>query len=803
MNVNDKFFNNNPNLIKNKQDLISLNFNDYNISNISLTFKLNNIEFLSLKNNSLINLKFLEYFPNLFYLDISNNPIEKFNILNVYNTYGYLSLSSPTKYLEKNFLSIKDLNVGILFIKINDKNIENNFLLNNPNILMYNNTLFSFEDKFNFNVLNKKKFIFNNNDFINIHKKNNSNLNSVSTSFLSSALNSPNKKMKINYNNNDENNKIKKNFHLITNKKSLELINFFEEFNNIMNNLFKNKEKNNFLNYNNKQLNLSYEYKKIYFISQINHYIQNLIVEKKNFYFSPNNIKIFTININIFKFINIELQIFLLSLIYLYIFGLISFNLIFQILSHFYYKNISVLKINKDFEYIKNEIKNLLNIKTLYLIIEYTDLYKHLKTLDIQNKEFLNKIISSLSILKLSNNIMKIIENNKININVYLFKNNILEKKYFIKDKIIKFLHEIKIIKETICIINYVIDYMLNKEYDKIIFEKFSNEYQIFLEIKNHLINYYSSKENKNESISDILYNDFQIKHLRNKYFFKNNKIKKYKQNTCNVLLNHKKMLLSNKKKYNNNSSNFHSLDKYEIQIIKDNKKIEKDLLKNIKILKDKKNFFITNKKIGSDDNKKNNSFNNNINNNKETMDNTSELLFYKQNYLKINKFNSVNKNKVYINNYNKNLCNLSDNFSKSMSNIKNNHRPKFPFFEQYENNFKILNKKDNIKNKKFSIDCYNKNISNSFSINNNKSFNNINDYVNNNNNFIINKHLKCKINIKNMILMKNHNFNNNNKNKIYFLQKNNKNNKNNKNVLDSYINSLLSKSNSLINSNE
>ena len=43
MNVNDKFFNNNPNLIKNKQYLISLNFNDYNISNISLTFKLNNI----------------------------------------------------------------------------------------------------------------------------------------------------------------------------------------------------------------------------------------------------------------------------------------------------------------------------------------------------------------------------------------------------------------------------------------------------------------------------------------------------------------------------------------------------------------------------------------------------------------------------------------------------------------------------------------------------------------------------------------------------------------------------------------
>ena len=781
MNLNDKFFNNNS--IKNKENLIALNFNDFNISNISLSFKFNNIEFLSLKNNSIINLKFLEFFPNLFYLDISNNPIEKFNLLNIYNTFGFLSFNSPSKYLEKNFLFIKDLNVGILSIKIHDKNIENNFLLNNPNILLYNNNLFSFEEKFNFH---KKKL-----NEINI-KKNNSNLNSISTSFLSNSLNSPNKKI---INNNNENDKNKNIIHKITNKKSLELINFFEDYNNIINNCFKNKEKNNFLNYNNKQLILSYEYKKIYFISQINHYIQNLI--KENIYYSPNNLKINSINTNIFKLINIENQIFLISLLFLYIFGLISFNLIFQILSNFYYKN----SIKKDFENIKNEIKNLLNLKNLYLIIEYTNLYKHLKTLDIKNKEFLISIISSLNILKLSNEIMKIIENCNININVYSFKNNILEKKIYIKDKIIKFLHEIKIIKETICIINYVIDYMLNKEYDKIIFEKFSNEYQIFLEIKNHLINYYSSKENKNESISDILYNDFQIKHLRNKYFFKNNKIKKYKQNTFNVLLNHKKMLFSNKKKH----SKFNSFNKYEIQIIKNNKKIEKDLLKNIKILKDKKNFFVTNKKIGNDDNKKNNSFNININNNKETMDNTSELLFYKQNYLNINKINSNIKNKININNFNKHFCNLSDKFSKSMSNIKNNHRPKFPFFEQYENNFKILNKKEN---KKFSIDCYNKNINNSFSINSNKSLNNVNEYVNNNNNnFIINKHLKCKINIKNMILMKNNSLINNN-NKLYFIKKNNlpgllynKRIKYNKSNYDSHINSLLSKSNSLINS--
>ncbi len=783
MNLNDKFFNNNS--IKNKENLIALNFNDFNISNISLSFKFNNVEFLSLKNNSIINLKFLEFFPNLFYLDISNNPIEKFNLLNIYNTFGFLSFNSPSKYLEKNFLFIKDLNVGILSIKIHDKNIENNFLLNNPNILLYNNNLFSFEEKYNLHILNKKKL-----NEINI-KKNNSNLNSISTSFLSNSLNSPNKKI---INNNNENDKNKNIIHKITNKKSLELINFFEDYNNIINNCFKNKEKNNFLNYNNKQLILSYEYKKIYFISQINHYIQNLI--KENIYFSPNNLKINSINTNIFKLINIENQIFLISLLFLYIFGLISFNLIFQILSNFYYKN----SIKKDFENIKNEIKNLLNLKNLYLIIEYTNLYKHLKTLDIKNKEFLISIISSLNILKLSNEIMKIIENCNININVYSFKNNILEKKIYIKDKIIKFLHEIKIIKETICIINYVIDYMLNKEYDKIIFEKFSNEYQIFLEIKNHLINYYSSKENKNESISDILYNDFQIKHLRNKYFFKNNKIKKYKQNTFNVLLNHKKMLFSNKKKH----SKFNSFDKYEIQIIKNNKKIEKDLLKHIKILKDKKNFFVTNKKIGNDDNKKNNSFNININNNKETMDNTSELLFYKQNYLNINKINSNIKNKININNFNKHFCNLSDNFSKSMSNIKNNHRPKFPFFEQYENNFKILNKKEN---KKFSIDCYNKNINNSFSINSNKSLNNVNEYVNNNNNFIINKHLKCKINIKNMILMKNNSLINNN-NKLYFLKKNNlpgllynKRIKYNKSNYDSNINSLLSKSNSLINS--
>lgn len=55
-----------------------------NITSINNTYTIfYNIEFLSLKNNCLINLNFLRSFPKLWYLDVRNNQV-KINLLYKY-----------------------------------------------------------------------------------------------------------------------------------------------------------------------------------------------------------------------------------------------------------------------------------------------------------------------------------------------------------------------------------------------------------------------------------------------------------------------------------------------------------------------------------------------------------------------------------------------------------------------------------------------------------------------------------------------------------------------------------------------
>lgn len=123
-----------------------MNLNSLNIQSLSLFNLWTKVEYLSLKDNLIKDLSFLPYFPMLFYLDISNNSIEDFDLFNTYNLYGYLSLTSPSNFLEKKILTIRNLNVGILNLDIKNETYAN-IVINNPNILLFNGTFYSYNEK--------------------------------------------------------------------------------------------------------------------------------------------------------------------------------------------------------------------------------------------------------------------------------------------------------------------------------------------------------------------------------------------------------------------------------------------------------------------------------------------------------------------------------------------------------------------------------------------------------------------------------------------------------------------------------
>ena len=85
------------------------------------------IECLSLRDSFIKNISFILNLPNIYYLDLFGNPIENYKPLVKIGTFGFLCISPPLNYFEKQILSLKSLNVVILQAEIKDKGIYNNF----------------------------------------------------------------------------------------------------------------------------------------------------------------------------------------------------------------------------------------------------------------------------------------------------------------------------------------------------------------------------------------------------------------------------------------------------------------------------------------------------------------------------------------------------------------------------------------------------------------------------------------------------------------------------------------------------
>ena len=128
------------------EKLKTLYLNNHNINNFDFKNKIiSNIEYLSIQNNNLINLDFIKFLPNLWYLDARNNPIENYHVLHLKNVFGFLGISLD-KYCEKSLLQVKKLNIGIIYLNL-DEQYKKYFLMNNPNIIQYNEEVLLFSDK--------------------------------------------------------------------------------------------------------------------------------------------------------------------------------------------------------------------------------------------------------------------------------------------------------------------------------------------------------------------------------------------------------------------------------------------------------------------------------------------------------------------------------------------------------------------------------------------------------------------------------------------------------------------------------
>ena len=591
------------------------------------------IEYLSLRDSLIKNIDFLSNFPNIYYLDLYQNPIENYAPLMEVRTFGFLSFSSPESYLEKKIMCLHNINAITIKVEIKDRSNYQSFIFKNPNVLIMNNSIIEFNYKIFFlRLVQKWKYYCKKLYFqINGEKLETSKDKEIIAEMQEKDIN---KKFIVHKKENTTNSKIR------------EIENFFEEFNTLMIKYYKNK-KENLLNgniYRLEKKKLLIINKTLFNIIKFNHNNEGLykFMPNKKSNMNNNNLLSLSIhypnlNINIFNQLTLpELKKITLSIILLNIFKIFSKDITLFLLTlifmktNYYKQNIKTVS---KFD-LMNQIKDFLNIKPLYIIALYFQIYddfyknidkknnngieKNLKMIQITNKvmdianylklknndkddfnggidfeiisdinciknikefhellelnehhnlhqiqkiQYLNKIIhsdaSEINFFKSTTNKINndadpnnqnIEENNKNDNNI----NNIKLKKSKINN-FIKYFIRINVFDDLLNIIQYVYDFIIFNHLDKELEHDFSDDIQFLIAIKNNMFLFVSNKNQYKESFADKYFNKLQAESiLANRFFFKNEKIRRVNQESNNVFLNQRhKIYHPNKKKLN------------------------------------------------------------------------------------------------------------------------------------------------------------------------------------------------------------------------------------------------------------
>ena len=659
------------------------------------------IECLSLRDSFIKNISFILNIPNIYYLDLFGNPIENYKPLVKIGTFGFLCISPPLNYFEKQILSLKSLNVVILQAEIKDKGIYNNFLLRNPNILVFNNTIIDFGKKIrtfnamiNFRyyiqnfLIEKDEFPILNNDNINQPNNNGKNGPARKSTISEALINRDNfleKRLKI---------KKKK----VINKKCLEIIEFYDDYNKNLFEIFKNN-KANF----NQDILCVEEKKKFLMIYNTFNYIGHFFNNNNYYRLYSKNIKL-NINENSsainYPYINIEMftylkvlqyKEFVLSILILYLFSILSKGITNYLIILIFKKTNNYNSNTQTKNLIESDIKSLLDIDKSFLFAFYFKIYDILfeatgKNIDL-NK--LYDIQDRLKMIIIADKINEILSHQENFIHNYKLNTDLSQKNKIISKDFIRFLFDMKIFHKIFNIIQFVNDFIIYNNLITKLGYDFPDDMQFFTEVQGLILSNFDKTNEIKESMADKNYNKIQITNLlNNKFFFQNQKFQLTNLNNSIGLYNSQhKTFYPNKKRMNliDNLKSFNELKKEKEELIKQN------YINNAL-----KSFFTV--------------INKNTNNNKDNISNLKLSNYFLKNNkhkrnisnqydLKNENNNNLYKTYSYKKNENKNI--KKDNFKKleKTINIKRFKILSSPIKEQ-KYNMKSLNKHSGLKNK-------------------------------------------------------------------------------------------------------
>ena len=534
----------------------------YNSINPKIVTCFNNLKYLSITNNYLINLDFILRMPDLFYLDVFGNPLEDFSSLNMKNIFGYLRLSVD-KFHENKILNLSGLSCVILDIEIKDKINMKLFRINNPNILMINNEVNYYIDRLSnikrkttrikrldqpdylipnkrdinidLNDIKSSKYLSMNYFDQNLIKLNKNRPGTPHSTWSSGGKSDDGNKEKNSTNNSELLNKIKVE---IKDSFLLDIKRYFEEFNQIMDKIKKKIKRsispsdlsndNLYLNMEKKRLLLLYQtYMKLSILNdekkEGNYYSKNVNSVSCNKF--TDSIKIYEIK-KYFKCININIRfgLIILTTILFYTLNLISMKLsitiIHYILVKYYkfdeHKQIPNIKTFGNFHYLCYYIDNLEDFKYKLKFAEKSqvELYKNI----------LN-ILDSQKLVLMSNFLKKKKEEDE-NKNIKILTNDNSSKNKV--SSILLFLKEINLDKDIFVLIEFFCDFIKFEKMEQIVINgSFNDEYSSIIEMKEILEQIELEKNNLNgKDLINEKYHKNKLDRIFNKFYFENKKIK-------------------------------------------------------------------------------------------------------------------------------------------------------------------------------------------------------------------------------------------------------------------------------------
>ena len=743
MNINDKFMKNflsieisdikdDKNKENKNENLINTMILDTSkIFSFELGNSFNQIECLSLQNNFIRNISFINNLPNLFYLDLIGNNIENYKPLIKHGTFGFLSLSAPKNFFEKKILTLKQLNLIIFQVEIEDKSIYNNLITGNPNILVFNDSIVEFSKKIRiFNTVVGLRFYIRNllssdNEEMKLLKKKNQSINNMKNKNKDESLSLRDilleKKLKIKH-------------RIYTNPKCIEIINFFEEYNKNLFYIFKgNKSKfSNELLYIEERKKLLMIYKTLNYISKYfskdNGNYSFIKKENRELYLQKRllHLKDFPcIDINIFFYLEFsQYKEFFLSVIILYLLSIFSKDITFYLILLLFRKTKYYHECENNKIKIDRNIKSICDMNKIYLFSYY---YKIYDILFAYSEPDLDKIKEKLNMNTITDKINEILVYEEIFIKHFNSNDNVSQKNKVIMHDFIEFLFNMKIFQEIFNIFIFVNDFLIyNKLYEKLE-NTFPKDINFFCEIQGLLLNYYNKYHEIKEPIADQNYNKIQNNYiLGNKFYLKHCK------NDKNVFLSYNRKVFHPSKRRMEKIENCKPLNDLRKEREKFSKQnyINNALKKFLIIKKEQK---IQNKlKLELNNNLKRNEKYNLINNIGDKFFKTYNTFNNLQHYINFKFDNSKEKMKALYNSHTlksfsksnkiKNLKALSidlDNKKKNKFNLFNNNVISNHFNSFNKNIISIDNKFK--KNRNLRYENEDKNLLSSFDENNEK----------------------------------------------------------------------------------